>query len=262
VGRVRELYKHNPSDVRFLIPVLHGLQKNEVVAALPKFIKLSANLVRSVFDRLLLSYKGDRGHSVSPVTPSELLVCLHNIDCSNDEALMKATIKATNICFSEKSVYTQEVLAVVLQQLLDYSPIPILFMRTVIQSLAVHPKLVSFVMTVLTKLISRQVWKMPTVWQGFVRCCELTKPHSLQVLLQLPHKQLLCLVESNPGLQEELVEHIKLFPHMRMTLPQSVLQSLGIVAGEGDTSKKRRRDSSTKKRKHSSKGSNHEKDSS
>ena len=27
VGRVRELYKNNPSDVRFLIPVLHGLQK-------------------------------------------------------------------------------------------------------------------------------------------------------------------------------------------------------------------------------------------
>ena len=27
VERVRELYKHNPSDVRFLIPVLHGLRK-------------------------------------------------------------------------------------------------------------------------------------------------------------------------------------------------------------------------------------------
>lgn len=27
VERVRELYNQNPSDVRFLIPVLHGLQK-------------------------------------------------------------------------------------------------------------------------------------------------------------------------------------------------------------------------------------------
>lgn len=38
---------------------------------------------------------------------------------------------ATNICFSEKGVYTQEVLAVVLQQLSDYTPVPVLFMRTV-----------------------------------------------------------------------------------------------------------------------------------
>ena len=38
---------------------------------------------------------------------------------------------AINICFLEKSVYTQEVLAVVLQQLLEQSSVPVLFMRTV-----------------------------------------------------------------------------------------------------------------------------------
>ena len=41
------------------------------------------------------------------------------------------THAATNLCFAEKSVYTQEVLAVVLQQLLEQTPIPMLFMRTV-----------------------------------------------------------------------------------------------------------------------------------
>ena len=110
VKRVRELYTRNSSDVRFLIPVLHGLQKvrslshtkglvchlpllknlaptarvivgrkeaycwsldrykesmfcllslqQEVISALPKFIKLSPSLVKGVFDRLLVSYKG------------------------------------------------------------------------------------------------------------------------------------------------------------------------------------------------------------
>ena len=38
---------------------------------------------------------------------------------------------AINICFGEKEVYTQEVLAVVIQQLIDISPLPTLFMRTV-----------------------------------------------------------------------------------------------------------------------------------
>lgn len=41
----------------------------------------------------ILVFAGDHGHSISPVTPSELLIALHNIDCSHDEALMKAAIK-------------------------------------------------------------------------------------------------------------------------------------------------------------------------
>ncbi len=36
---------------------------------------------------------GDQSHSVSPVTPSELLIALHNIDCTNDDSLMKASVK-------------------------------------------------------------------------------------------------------------------------------------------------------------------------
>ena len=38
---------------------------------------------------------------------------------------------AANLCFQEKSIYTQEVLAAVLQLLLEQDPIPVMFMRTV-----------------------------------------------------------------------------------------------------------------------------------
>ena len=81
------------------------------------------------------------------------MIALHTLDFPSDESLMKAVIKgkqgpcfvcgtyicvffvpkATNLCFGEKAVYTQEVLAVVLQQLLDHTPVPTLFMRTVRQ---------------------------------------------------------------------------------------------------------------------------------
>ena len=44
-------------------------------------------------------------------------------------------ILAINICFGEKQIYTQEVLAVVIQQLMDITPLPTLFMRTVSASL-------------------------------------------------------------------------------------------------------------------------------
>ena len=73
-------------------------------------------------------------------------------------------------------MFTQEVLAAVLQLLLEQDPIPVMFMRTVsspasqkcnphlspslwkqvLQSLGLCPRLVSFVMTILMKLIGKQ----------------------------------------------------------------------------------------------------------
>ena len=61
------------------------------------------------------------------------------------------------MCFVEKGIYTQEVLAVVMQQLMELSPLPTLLMRTVIQSLAMYPKLIGFVMNIMSRLIMKQV---------------------------------------------------------------------------------------------------------
>ena len=54
VARVRDLYHTRVSDVRFLIPVLNGLTKKEVIAALPKLIKLNPVVVKEVFNRFVL----------------------------------------------------------------------------------------------------------------------------------------------------------------------------------------------------------------
>ena len=61
-------------------------------------------IIDAVFNQwnyLYTCIAGDHGHSISPVTPSELLIALHNIDCSHDEALMKAAIKG---CFFSSCV--------------------------------------------------------------------------------------------------------------------------------------------------------------
>ena len=70
---------------------------------------------------------------------------------------MKTIMKATSMCFMERSVYTQEVLAVVMQQLMDQNQLPTLLMRTVLQSLSLYPKLSGFVMNILQRLIVKQV---------------------------------------------------------------------------------------------------------
>lgn len=53
-----------------------------------------------------------------------------------------------------------------------------------------------------------QVWKQKKVWEGFVRCCQRTKPQSFQVLLQLPADQLKDVFQICPDLREPLLEHV------------------------------------------------------
>lgn len=82
-------------------------------------------------------------------------------------------------------------------------------------------------MNILAKLITKQVWKQPKVWQGFVKCCQMTKPQSFSVLLQLPSRQLESVFEICPELKENLVAHVQSFtPHQRAHIPRSLLQIL------------------------------------
>uniref|UniRef100_A0A3P8RYG9 Symplekin scaffold protein n=1 Tax=Amphiprion percula TaxID=161767 RepID=A0A3P8RYG9_AMPPE len=225
VERVRDLYHKRVPDVRFLIPVINGLEKNEVIQALPKLIKLNPIVVKEVFNRLLGTQHSEGSSSVSPLTPGDLLIALHNIDSTKCD--MKSIIKATNLCFGEKNVYTSEVLAVVMQQLMEQSPLPMLLMRTVIQSLTMYPRLGGFVMNILSRLIVKQVWKYPKVWEGFVKCCQRTKPQSYSVLLQLPPAQLTSVFERCPEMREPLLLHVHSFtPHQQAHIPASIMAVL------------------------------------
>lgn len=225
VERVRDLYHKRVPDVRFLIPVINGLEKSEVIQALPKLIKLNPIVVKEVFNRLLGTQHSEGTSSVSPLTPGDLLIALHNIDSTKCD--MKSIIKATNLCFGEKNVYTSEVLAVVMQQLMEQSPLPMLLMRTVIQSLTMYPRLGGFVMNILSRLIVKQVWKYPKVWEGFVKCCQRTRPQSYSVLLQLPPTQLSSVFERCPEMREPLLQHVLSFtPHQQAHIPPSIMAVL------------------------------------
>uniref|UniRef100_A0A8C2DXY1 Symplekin n=1 Tax=Cyprinus carpio TaxID=7962 RepID=A0A8C2DXY1_CYPCA len=208
VERVRDLYHKRVPDVRFLIPVINGLEKNEVIQALPKLIKLNPIVVKEVFNRLLGTQHSN--------------TCLFSSNMEKDKITC-----ATNLCFGEKNVYTSEVLAVVMQQLMEQTPLPILLMRTVIQSLTMYPRLAGFVMNILARLIHKQVWKYPKVWEGFVKCCQRTKPQSYNVLLQLPPPQLASVFERCPEMREPLLQHVHAFtPHQQAHIPASVMAVL------------------------------------
>ena len=58
------------------------------------------------------------------------------------------SLTATTLCLNERTISTHDVLAVVIQQLVDTNPIPVFFMRTVLRALSFYPKMVAFVMDI------------------------------------------------------------------------------------------------------------------
>lgn len=185
-------------------------------------MKLNPVVVKEVFNRLLGL------HGESAITPTELLVSLHLIDPAKVD--IKTQMKATSMCLQEKQAFTQEVLAVVLQQLMDHTPLPTLLMRTVIQTLSSYPRLIGFVVNILQRLILKQVWKQKVVWEGFVKCCQRTQPQSFAVLLQLPLPQLTEALSMCPELCHPLKEHFLTFTdNQKAHIPMGVQE---LILGE------------------------------
>ncbi|XP_031626732.1 symplekin [Contarinia nasturtii] len=205
VRRVRDLYQNKVSDVRLLIPIVTGLTKQEVLTMLPKVLRLNPVVVKEVFNRLLAIGPEFEHVKNLPLMPSELLVALHTLDPAKVE--LKLAVKATSLCLDRKERYTQDVLAIVLNQLVDITPLPTLLMRTILQSLQLYPKLSNFVSNLLQRLIPKQVWKQKVVWEGFLKCCQRLKPASFPVMLSLPPAQLKDALNTCPELRQPLLEH-------------------------------------------------------
>lgn len=196
---VKGAYKQRTHDARFLIPVLAGLSKDVTIANLPKLISLPPTIVKNVIHRLLHNKVKSVAPAASPkpfistnhpfqptpISPEELLVALHVADQDKKEKVpLRKLVEAIQYCMEQKE-YTQVgpnnvasgmltltlgncaslqgILAIVLQQLIEVSPLPTLFMRTTIQTVTKYPKLTGFVMGLLGRLITKQVSSSPFV---------------------------------------------------------------------------------------------------
>jgi symplekin len=210
------------------------------------------NLVRSVFSSIVTTPPQTFGSVTSNLprvrqsellTPAELMVLLHE---SEKEIGLKSAmegepnftifhficndiLKAIAICFSMTDVFRSEILAVVMQQIMDEPVLPVLFLRTVcylsyamiffqfkpmvsfqvIQAVTTYKSLVGFVSTtLLSRLITKKIWTNPPLWEGFIRCAKVIAPASFGALLQLPKDQLRELVDKQPSLKSGLRDYV------------------------------------------------------
>ncbi|KAK6943128.1 Symplekin/Pta1, N-terminal [Dillenia turbinata] len=221
---IKKLYDSKMKDMEILIPILTFLPKDEVLVIFPHLVSLTADKFQAALARLL------QGSSFTgPVlTPAEVLIAIHGIDPDRDGIPLKKVTDACNACFEQRQLFTQQVLAKVLNQLVEQIPLPLLFMRTVLQAIGAFPALVDFILEILSRLVTKQIWKYPKLWVGFLKCAQLTLPQSFSVWLQLPPAQLENALTRIAALKAPLIAHAHQ-PHIRSTLPRSVLVVLGIV---------------------------------
>ncbi|XP_055812650.1 uncharacterized protein LOC129882403 [Solanum dulcamara] len=223
ITTIRKLYETKVKDVELLIMILPFLSKDEVLLLFPHVVHAPLDKFQGALPRIL---QGST-HSGPVLTPAEALIAIHKIDPEREGIPLKKVTDACNACFEQKEIFTQQVLAKVLNQLVEQIPLPMLFMRTVIQTIGAFPSLVDFIMEILSRLVSKQIWKYPKLWVGFVKCALLTRPQSFGVLLQLPPAQLENALGRTPGLRAPLVAHASQ-AHIKSSLPRSVLTVLGI----------------------------------
>ncbi|PPQ65473.1 LOW QUALITY PROTEIN: hypothetical protein CVT26_000113 [Gymnopilus dilepis] len=228
VALVKALINERDLDSRFLIPIIAEMDKADIKRYLPRVVSMlngqqePKNLVRSVFSSIVTTPPQTFGSVTSNLprvrqsellTPAELMVLLHDsekeIGRKSAMEVPHPTSQAIGICFSMTDVFRSEILAVVMQQIMDRPDLPVLFMRTVIQAVTTYKSLVGFVSTtLLSRLITKKIWDVPPLWDGFIRCAKLIAPASFGALLQLPKDQLRELVDKQPSLKSGLREYV------------------------------------------------------
>ncbi|KII62096.1 Symplekin [Thelohanellus kitauei] len=200
VNHIKEYYRLT-GDLNFYGLILKYVTSTEIIDEIPSILNHSETMCRNILGKII-----SQPNHESALSPIDLVIALHRLE---DRIEIRSLTKAISACFNHRKVYTQEIMAVILQNLVNSTPIPTLTLRTMIQALTLVPKLAGFVMTLMQKLILKQVWKFPKLWKGFIKCCERTKPQSFGILLQLPIRNLEDCLHVSTDLHLSLQAHVK-----------------------------------------------------
>ena len=209
---------------KILPAVLPGMDKTAVLRMLPKVLSLSSEGLRSAVGRLTMPLQALKEEGVGAVTTTtatpiqvptpalfdaaEILAALLLIDHEGDKELLKRMVAALTVFINSPDLFPPEALAAAINQLMTRVPLPALFMRAVIQTLAAAPRLKAFIVNILTQLVTKQIWLQDTQWRGWTLCAEQAAPESYAAWLQLPGDVLSGALQSTrKGFREKLAEY-------------------------------------------------------
>ncbi|GAX84655.1 hypothetical protein CEUSTIGMA_g12076.t1 [Chlamydomonas eustigma] len=197
-------------DVKIMAPLVVALPRAEVLSLMPHLLQLQGANIRSLFKKLatpqILS-----GSTIEPMfSPSELLVALHCPEEWGGLADVSPIVlrNAISEALHAPETFPQQALAAAISKMEGRSPLPQLFMRTVILAVKSAPTLRGFVSELLSRLVSKQIWLDKAQWRGFLMLVENSDRTFFSVLLQLPKPVLeACILPSPTTTEPYLQEH-------------------------------------------------------
>ncbi|CAN8075055.1 unnamed protein product [Agarophyton chilense] len=206
-----QIRHENSKRIEFIIPVLPGLSRKSILLHMAAIVEEVTKPIASdsrdeddgnTEDDSRMNLNGFKNvislvMSTQPpaVSPEDLLVELHKIEPTVGVSV------AIRACFESKSVFQRTIVAQSMQQILEMTAIPDLFMRTVLLARMFHPDLEKYINdTVMKRLIEKNVWSNALVWEGFLSYCTRIKAKCVRLLLSLPVSKLQDALEKEKSL--------------------------------------------------------------
>ena len=219
VNEMRELFEIYNKSYWILVFALPGMPKSEALQVVDTIVQNAPNkkgqkatgLIRGALDALL----NPASPEFAPVTPVELLVCLHRSSAGPHNAMA-----AIDYCLQEplSARFTEPVLQKSIEQLLDPElvsdseaegakgakskdaqgkeaaappKLSRLLLRLVILSMKLRPTLKSFSLRVVGKMIEKRIWETQvSLWKGCVHLLTMAGAEALPSTFKCPRRNL------------------------------------------------------------------------
>jgi symplekin len=224
VERVVVLCREQLRSALYCLPLLPHMSAAQAEALLPLVLVLPPETQKQALVSLMHAQP-------PPLPPPRLMLVLHLLQPGGGGVPLKRLMEAIETCIAERSIFTMQEMMTGLKLIAQQEPLPLLSMRTTIQALDYWEGLKPFTMDLLRHLVDRRVWETPRLWTGFVKCCAVSVPHSVPVLLGLPKAQVLDTIAQHPDLREPLVSYAVI--HLA-EVSQDVKDALGLADDDAE----------------------------
>ncbi|KRY59113.1 Symplekin [Trichinella britovi] len=198
------LYTKRRPDVRFLVPILPALNKEQFISLLPKLIRLPAQIIKMITGKVVCSSSGSK----TVITADELWLEMCELEVTNENDFTQL-LNLFGVLLQNKHMFRSDLLSGIIKQISERQVVPAIFFHTIPLLLEVQASLDNLIGSILQKFVTKQIWKQgEDVWQAFVQCSSKLKIHGYAALLQLPASQLRNAIETCPELRQDLLKHI------------------------------------------------------
>jgi len=201
----KRLKEDGSKDARFIIPVVSGMKRQDLVEKLPEFVQADDIVFKAALRRMGERHTRHTGifredSEKEGMTLCEQIVFLHRLDFSAAKLPQKRYLEAIRICLDDDEVFTDRVILAALDHIsgtfLNGENLPLAYMRTIIMTCSKHESLHPWICNeLLPRLIEGGIYSDRRQWEGWMRTAKMLENtadagvSSISAIQRLPDEQ-------------------------------------------------------------------------